>query len=87
MMIFVTGTTVTGESEIKSASLRNLVTWLPAPHHQSDGPLKRWSFEVGDDLTKEQYCALLDTIKTKYGFPPTAKIKLDVGEFNASVCD
>lgn len=61
------------------------VAACPAP------PIRRTTekmeFEVGDDLTKEQYCALLDTIKTKYGFPPTAKIKLDVGEFNASVCD
>ena len=59
----------------------------PCPAPPIRRTTEKMEFEVGDDLTKEQYCALLDTIKTKYGFPPTAKIKLDVGEFNASVCD
>ena len=43
-------------------------------------------FEVSEDITKEDYCALLDAIRTQYNFPADATIKLDIGDFNTSVC-
>ena len=44
------------------------------------------TFDVGDDITLEGYCGLLDSIKTKYGFPEDAVIKLDVGDFTTADC-
>ena len=45
------------------------------------------TFEISDDTTIHEYCALLETIKTNYGLPTGAEIKLDVGGFRVSDCD
>ena len=59
----------------------------PCPEPPVQRITQSMTFDVDDSLTREEYCQLLYTIRTKYGFSPKAQIKLDVGEFHASVCD
>ena len=73
-----------GENECVAQEFCDVAACPPPPVLRTT---EKMQFDVKDDITKDEDCALLDTIRTKYGFPATAKIKLDVGEFDTSVCE